>query len=204
VPEGFHTLFYYAVDHQGRQEGIKSRQFMVDIVPPQFVVSTPQDNATLSSKDVVVSGSVEVGATVKIDGQSVSVDAAGHFNKIITISGSSAVITVTATDFAGNSVQEVLHVSLDTTPPTLTVISPVSFQEVHKLPVIVRGTTEPGATVTVNGNAATVDANGGFLYGLYEVSEGVASTIQVIAKDAAANANIKNINIKYIKTTIIT
>jgi len=203
VPEGFHTLFYFAVDHQGRQEGIKSRQFMVDIVPPQIVISTPQNNATLSSKDVVVSGSVEVGATVKVDGLPVSVDALGHFNKIIIMTGSSAVITVTATDFAGNSTQKVLHVSLDTTPPTLTVTSPVSFQEVHKLPVIVRGTTEPGAIVTVNGNAATVDANGGFLYGLYEISEGVTSTIQVIAKDTAGNANTKNINIKYIKTTII-
>jgi len=203
MPEGFHTLFYYAVDHQGRQEGIKSRQFMVDIVPPQIVITSPEDNAVLISKDVVLSGSVEVGATVTIDGQSISVDASGHFNTTITISGNSAVMTIVATDFAGNSTQKVLHVSLDTTPPTLTVISPVSFQEVHKLPVLVRGTTEPGATVTVNGNAATVDANGGFLYGLYEVSEGVASTIQVVAKDTAGNTTTKNINIKYIKTTII-
>jgi len=203
VPEGFHTLFYYAVDHQGRQEEIKSRQFMVDTVPPQLVITSPADNATLNSKDVVVSGTVEVGAIVKIDGQPISVDAAGHFSTIITISGSSAVITVAATDIAGNSVQEVLHVSLDTTPPALTVISPVSFQEVHKLPVIVRGTTEPGATVTVNGKVATVDVSGGFLYGLYEVSEGEVSIIQVVAKDAAGNATAKNINIKYIKTTII-
>jgi len=203
VPEGFHMLFYYAVDYQGRQEGIKSRQFMVDTVPPQLVITSPADNATLNSKDVVVSGSVDVGAAVKVDGQPISVDAAGHFNKIITISGSSAVMTIVATDLAGNSVQEVLHVSLDMTPPALIVISPVAFQEFHKLPVIVRGTTELGATVTVNGNAATVDINGGFLYGLYEASEGEASIIQVVAKDAAGNATTKNINIKYIKTTII-
>jgi len=203
VPEGFHMLFYYAVDHQGRQEGIKSRQFMVDTAPPQLVITSPVDNATLNSKDVVVSGSVDVGAAVKVDGQPISVDAAGHFNKIITISGSSAIMTIVATDIAGNSVQEVLHVSLDTTPPALIVISPVSFQEIHKLPVIVRGTTELGATVTVNGNAATVDVSGGFLYGLYEASEGEVSIIQVVAKDAAGNATEKNINIKYIKTTII-
>ncbi len=203
VPEGFHTLFYYAVDHQGRQGGIKSKQFMVDIVPPQIVIASPADNATLNSKDVVVSGSVEVGANVKIDGQSVSVDAAGHFNEIITISGNSAVMTVTATDFAGNSVQEVIHVSLDTTPPALTVTSPIPFQEVHKLPVLVQGTTEPGATVTVNDKTATVDASGGFLYGLYEISEGEASIIQVVAKDVAGNATTETINIKYIKTTII-
>ena len=203
VPEGFHTLFYFAVDSEGRQEGVRSTQFMVDIVPPQLVITSPTDNASLNSKNVVVSGSVETGASVKIDGQSVSVDAAGHFNKIITISGTSAVITIVATDFAGNSTQKVLHVSLDTTPPVLTVISPVSFQECHKLPILVRGTTEPDATVTVNGNEATVDANGGFLYGLYEISEGEASIIQVIAKDTAGNATTKTINIKYIKTTII-
>lgn len=203
VPEGIHTLFYYAVDHQGRQEGIKSMQFKVDSVLPQLVIASPEDNAVLNSKDIVVSGSVEVGATVKVDGQPVSVDEVGHFNKIITISGNSAAITVVAMDFAGNSTQKVLHVSLDTTPPALTVISPVSFREVHKLPVLVRGTTEPGATVTVNGKAATVDADGGFLYGLYEISEGEASIIQVVAKDAAGNVATKNVNVTYIKTTII-
>jgi len=148
VPEGIHTLFYYAVDSEGHQEGIKSVQFRVDTVPPQLAVTSPVDNAVLNSNNIAVSGVVDVGAIVKVDGQPVSVDAAGHFNTIITISGNSAVIAVAATDLAGNSVQEMLHVSLDTTPPPLTVTSPIPFQEIHKLPVLVQGTTDPGATVT--------------------------------------------------------
>jgi len=48
-----------------------------------------------------------------------------------------------------------------------------------------------------------VEADGSFLYELSELGEGEMFIIKVVAKDAAGNTNTKNINIKYIKTTII-
>jgi len=204
VPEGTHTLFYYAVDHQGHQEASKSMQFKVDTVPPQLIVSTPQDNAVLNSKDIAVSGTVDVGATIKVNGQAASVDSAGHFSATVHITGNSAVINITAVDSAGNSTQKTLHVSLDTIPPALTITAPVPFQEIHKLPVQITGKTEPGTTVTVDGNAATVDEDGNFTYALATLKEGEMSIIEVIAKDTAGNTTKKNINVKYMKTTIIT
>jgi len=121
----------------------------------------------------------------------------------IQISGDSAIITIVAIDLAGNSTQKILHVTLDTTPPELTVTTPVPFQEVHRLPLQVKGTTEPGATVTVNDSNITVEADGSFLYELSELGEGEMFIIKVVAKDAAGNTTKKNINVEYVKTTTI-
>ena len=203
VPEGIHTLFYYAVDHQGHQEQVKSTQFKVDTVPPQLVISSPKDNAVLNSKNVSVNGTVDIGATVSVNGKAATVDSAGHFVANVKISGNSAVITIVAKDIAGNTAQKVLHVSVDTTPPKLTVTTPLPFQEIHKLPVIVKGVTEPGAIVTVNDNPVSVDKDGNFSFALSDLTEGKLSIINVVAKDAAGNTTKKMINVKYIKTTIV-
>jgi len=77
------------------------------------------------------------------------------------------------------------------------------FQEVHRLPLQVKGTTEPGATVTVNDSNITVEADGSFLYELSELGEGEMFIIKVVAKDAAGNTTKKNINVEYVKTTTI-
>ena len=204
IPEGVHTLYYYAVDHQNHKESPLSMRIKVDTVPPQLIIASPKDNAVLSSKDVTVSGTVDVGATVKVDGQAATVDGAGHFTTVIHITNDSAVINITAIDLAGNTSQQTLHVSIDTTPPVLTVTSPVSFQEVHKLPLKVEGTTEAGALVTVNGNPVTVNQDGTFSGSIATLNEGGISIITVIAKDAAGNTTKKTINVKYIKTTTIT
>jgi len=113
VAEGIHTLFYYAVDHQGHQESAKSTQFKVDTILPQLVVTSPEDNAILNSHAVAVSGTVDVGSMVKVEGQDVLVDGAGHFSATTQISGDSAIITIVAIDLAGNSTQKILHVTLD-------------------------------------------------------------------------------------------
>jgi len=204
VPEGIHTLYYYAVDHQGHKESLHSVQIKVDTVPPQLIVSEPKDGAVLSNRSVTVSGTVDVGSTVKINGQNASVDGSGHFTAVITISGNSAVLVIKAVDLAGNTTQKTLHVSIDTTPPVLKVTTPVPFQEIHKLPLQVKGATEPGASVTVNGTMATVDKDGNFTAEVSSLNESGMSIITVIAKDKAGNETKKTINVKYVKTTTIT
>ena len=204
VPEGVHVLYYYAVDNQNHKEPPLSMQIKVDTIPPQLIVSSPKDNAVLNSKDVTVSGTIDVGSTVKVNGQAANVDSAGHFTLVIHITNDSDVLNITAIDLAGNTSQQTLHVSIDTTPPALTVKTPVSFQEVHNLPLKVEGTTEAGAIVIINGNSATVDKDGNFSGSVPTLNENGISIITVIAKDAAGNSTKKVINVKYIKTTIIT
>ena len=204
APEGVHTLHYYAVDHQGHEEEPHSMQIKVDTVPPQLVISSPKDGEVLNSKDVTVSGTVDVGSTVKVNGEAANVDGSGHFSIIIHLTGTSEVLNVTAIDLAGNTSKKTLHVSVDTTPPALTVTTPVPFQEVHRLPLLVKGVTEKGASVTVNGAQASVDEDGNFSYEITDLNTTGMTIITVMAKDAAGNTSKKTINVKYVKTTIVT
>jgi hypothetical protein len=203
VPEGTHILYYYAMDHRGHKQETQSVIFKVDTIPPQLVIASPKNNAVLNSKTFEVKGTVDIGSTVKVDGKPVAVSSSGSFTAQVTMNGDSAVITVVAEDLAGNTTTKTIAVSLDTTPPALTVTSPVPFQEIHKLPVVVQGKTEKDATVTVNGNTVTVNEDGTFSYALSSLPEGAMSVITVIAKDPAGNETKKMINVKYIKTTIM-
>ena len=203
VSEGVHTFYYYAVDNQGHQEKTSSMQFKVDTIPPQLTVTFPQDNAILNNKNISLSGFVDAGSTVKVNGVLATVDPTGQFSIDVEISQASEVIIVMAMDLAGNSTQITLKVSLDLTPPSLEITSPVPFQEIHSLPLIVQGKTEKGALVTANGIPATVNLDGSFSCVLNSLSDSDISLIEVIAKDVAGNATKRTVNVKYVRTTII-
>ncbi len=203
VPEGVHTLYYYAVDHQNHKEKVQAMVFKVDTVPPQIVVLSPKNGAVLNSRTVVVKGKVDKGCVVTVSGETAEVDQNGNFTATLQLTSNNATLIIVAKDPAGNVSQTKLSVSVDTTPPALTVTNPVPFQEVHRLPLVVKGKTEKGATVTVNGNPAEVDSNGNFTYVMNNLNETGFTMITVIAKDAAGNETKKVINVKYIKTTII-
>jgi hypothetical protein len=94
-----------------------------------------------------------------------------------------------ATDAAGNTAPwpEALQalITVDMTPPALTVLSPTDGGRVDAGPVLVRGTTDPGALVTVNGIAAPV-MSGTFTATLQAAVPDLP--IRVRATDAAGNA----------------
>jgi hypothetical protein len=203
APEGIHTLYYYAVDKEDHKEEVRSLQIKVDTIPPQIVVIFPQDNSVLNSKTLVVKGVVDVGSTVKVDGNAVTVDGLGNFEASIEVLSSPQIINISATDPAGNSSQKVLTVYLDTTPPNLTIVKPVMFQQVSKLPLIIEGITEKGAKVTINGDSAEVREDGTFSYAMQSLPEGQFAVIEVVATDEAGNSTKKTVSVKYSKSIIM-
>ena len=203
APEGIHTLYYYAVDKEDHKEEVRSLQIKVDTIPPQIVMIFPQDNSVLNSKTLVVKGVVDVGSTVKVGGDSVIVDGLGNFEASIDVLSSPQIINISATDPAGNSSQKTLTVYLDTTPPNLTIVKPVMFQQVSKLPLIVEGITEKGAKVTVNGDSAEVREDGVFSHSLKTLPEGQIAVIEVVATDEAGNSTKKTVSVKYSKSIIM-
>ncbi|MCX6328217.1 MAG: stalk domain-containing protein, partial [Bacteroidia bacterium] len=196
-------LYYYAVDKEDHKEEVRSLQIKVDTIPPQIVVIFPQDNSVLNSKTLIVKGVVDVGSMVKVNGDSVTVDGLGNFEASAEVLSSPQIINISATDPAGNSSQKVLTVYLDTTPPNLTVVKPVMFQQVSKLPLIIEGITEKGAKVTVNGDSAEVREDGVFSYSLRTLPEGQFAVIEVIAIDEAGNSTKKTVSVKYSKSIIM-
>jgi len=203
APEGIHTLYYYAVDKEDHKEEVRSIQIKVDTIPPQIVVIFPQDNSVLNSKTLIVKGVVDVGATVMVNGDSVTVGGLGNFEASVEVLSSPQVINISATDLAGNSSQKTLTVYLDTTPPNLTIVKPVMFQQVSKLPLIIEGITEKGAKVTINGDSADVREDGVFSYPLKTLSEGQIAVIEVVATDGAGNSTKKTVSVKYSKSIVM-
>jgi len=203
APEGVHTLFYYAVDKEGYKEETKPLQIKVDTIPPVITVFAPLNNAVLNSSAVLVKGNVDVGSSLKINAETVQVDGIGNFETTVNLQNNSDVINISAVDIAGNFSQVSITVSVDTTPPPLTVTKPIMFQQVGKLPVIVEGKTEPGASVTVSGLDATVNADGIFTYLLTKLPEGTLSTIEVVATDAAGNFTKRSVSVKFSKSVVL-
>lgn len=72
----------------------------------------------------------------------------------------------------------------DTTPPEVEILSYRAYGNMY----IVRGKTEPGAIVSVNGLNVTVKADGSFTKTVEFREEG-AATIEVVARDAWGNEN---------------
>ncbi len=91
--------------------------------------------------------------------------------------------------FAGARVEEVA----DTTPPRLEISRP---QQMGNF-VLVQGVTEPGATVTINGEKVVVDSNGVFKKALVVHREG-RNELVIRATDPAGNAT-ERIEIVYVE-----
>ena len=203
VPEGVHTFYYYAIDKEGHKEEVRSLQVKVDTLPPVIAIISPQDSSVLSSKVVTIKGYVDPGSTILVDGKSVTVDGTGNFEAGVEISTSPQTIRIDATDIAGNTAQKTLTLSLDLTPPPLSITKPVMFQQVNTLPLLVEGKTEKGAKVSVNGEVVEVKGDGSFSFALSTLPEGELSKIEVVATDSAGNSTKQIVSVKYSKTTII-
>jgi hypothetical protein len=202
VPDGVHTLYFYAQDKFQNKEITQSKQFKVDTAPPAITVTYPQQNAILNTKNFTITGTTEAGATLTINNNSVSVGANGSFSYDAVISGL-ATFTIVAKDSAGNTKQFVLNVSLDTTPPILNVSEPKAFEEIHAQFVTVKGKTEKDAKVTINGTEVQVNpADYSFSYSLQLTTSGLNS-IQVIAVDLAGNQSVLGIPVNFIPKTKI-
>jgi hypothetical protein len=202
APEGTHTLTYYATDRLGNRSETGTVTIAVDSIAPVIALTSPRDGEMLNSASFVVQGTVDVGSTLQINGQGTAVDATGSFAAPVTIQGTSATIVVDATDLAGNAAHKTVSVSIDKTPPTLTVSQPVNFQKIQRLPIVVTGKTEAGATVTVQGAAATVLADGSFEYPIASATDGPL-TVTVVARDGAGNTATRTIILSVLSTKLV-
>jgi hypothetical protein len=169
----------------------------LDTTPPTVTVTAPKvDGYTTNQDAVVVTGTTEPGATVKVNDQ-IADNVAGAFSKEVKLGASQNKITVVVTDSVGNAVSKEFFVSKDTIPPELTVQSPkdgavVNAQSLGK--VEVRGKTEPGATVYVNGERAGL---AGISFQAYVWLAQGNNTIDVVAYDEAGNMEPVTLSVTY-------
>jgi hypothetical protein len=88
------------------------------------------------------------------------------------------------------------HVRVDATPPFLVVTEPAEEATITRSPLVVRGETEPGARLLVNGAAVELDAEGRFALEV-EAGEG-AGELTFEAADAAGNVTRRSRAFRYV------
>jgi predicted nucleic acid-binding Zn-ribbon protein len=154
-----------------------------------------------SDPNVEVVGMSEPGATVMINLVPIPVNPDGSFRYALTLGEGLNTIQVDATDKVGNENQVLMNVVLDTTPPSLAIIGPSDGSNVTEPSVMVHGTTDPGASVWVNGVLAS---NGTAEWAATVVLAEGTNTIVVTASDALGNGVTLSINVAYIPPVYVT
>ncbi len=193
LSEGVHDVIVQAAD-TGASWNASSWSFTVDTVAPSLTITSPTVNLT-NDPVVTISGTTDPGTSVTVNGSAVTVNAAGGFTTDLTLPEGDHSIPVVATDGASNTNSATVEITVDTTPPAVSITSPADDATVEDATVTVTGTTEVGATLTVNGASVSVGADGSFSTQV-TLQEG-ANTITASATDAAGNEGTDSISVTY-------
>ena len=186
LAEGNNVFTVVAKDPAGNPNVIALR-IVRDSTPPRLKISNPPDGAIVNETLIQVKGSSDSDALVKVNGAGVSFVGGNFVAEVRLTKEGDNIITVDAYDALKNHVQVVLHVTLDTTAPELKITSPADNALTSANQVQLKGRTEPGANVTVDGDQVDVDVNGGFSVTEPLTTDG-AFTFDVIATDVAGNS----------------
>jgi peptidoglycan hydrolase-like protein with peptidoglycan-binding domain len=122
-----------------RQRVVEEWQFTVDTVDPTLDVDPLLGEGKINTDPAVFSGTTEPGAEVAVSADGIegttTAEDDGSFRLELTMDEGPATVLLTATDRAGNSVEQTLSLYVDASPPTLSVskIRPVVDQNSVKV-----------------------------------------------------------------------
>jgi hypothetical protein len=146
------TLKYFAKDSAGNLSETKTDNYVIDTVPPALNVSTLDNGSYTNNTALNIAGLVTDNVGVKgitINGTTVTVNADGSFSYALLLQSGANLITVTATDLAGNQTSNTRTVILDKTAPVLVVNSPADNSKTGQVLLTVSGTVDETSSVTV-------------------------------------------------------
>ncbi|MEY3288356.1 MAG: hypothetical protein RLZZ419_598 [Pseudomonadota bacterium] len=168
-------------------------------------ITSPATLLTVGSTPQTVKGTVSnPAAQITLNGAPVT-NSNGNFEAAVTLDEGHNTIAARATDAQGQDVTDIISLSLDMTPPYLTVESPKDGDTVrsNKIAVsglindIVRGTVAEGqALVTVNGKAASI-SNRSYLAEDISLNEG-DNVLKIDGADNVGNTSSISIKVNYL------
>jgi uncharacterized protein YfaP (DUF2135 family) len=183
--DGPHSATITTKDLAGNVASL-SWSWNVDTSGPTLVISSPEDRTVTAQPTVDVRGRTESGATLTVRGSVVALAADGTFATTVSLTEGTNVIDITATDLAGNSASTSRTVVYDSTGPTLSGVRSTEGTRTRAMSTVIKGSSsEPLASVTVNGAPAQILADGSFSFPASLV-EG-ANVFQVQASDFAGH-----------------
>jgi hypothetical protein len=193
--DGAYTVTVTATGPNGLSTS-EARDVVVDQTAPVTVISQPGVGAVVGSATPTIRGTSEPNSkvTIAIDGQvvgTVTADANGMWSFTVTepLGEGAHSVSASSVDAAGNQGQPAtVDFTIDLSAPMVTITSPMAGSQVGS-PVVVTGTAEPGATVTilidgVEAGKTTADASGAWSFEAGELPEGT-HTVEARVTDAA-------------------
>lgn len=192
-----------AIDAADCEGNTSHRELVLQLsVGPLVAITSPANGVTTSQRSVPVTGTASADrglATVVVNGQSAVVNGASWSATITLPPGDGTKpITAVATDVEGHTATAGVNVTLDTTPPPITLAREPEAQTWYG-GVFIAGWAQdalsPLASVTCNGTAATLGDEGLFNCSL-DYQPGL-NTIQIVARDAAGNASTLTRGVTY-------
>jgi len=187
--EGTNNLTLKATDRVGNtnQRNLGEGAIILDTIPPLLTITSPPDGLYTRDTAVFLSGRTEDVATVTIDGARVNV-VRGSFAKELTLAEGRWDIVVRATDDAGNYQERTITVTVDITPPVLSIDTPAGGKaETAEDKYFITGHMDADlSNIYVNGENRTT------LLGEFAMEvplvEG-ANPFKIVAMDRAGNRN---------------
>lgn len=196
IKGGNHKTFKFKT--RVERQVIKTQALVIKITSPATLL-------TVGSTPQTIKGSIsDPAARITLNGAPVS-NSNGYFEAAVTLNEGHNTIAARATDAQGQDVTDIISLSLDMTPPYLTVESPQDGDTVrsNKIAVsglindIVRGTVAEGqALVTVNGKAANI-SNRSYLAEDITLNEG-DNILKIDGADNVGNTSSISIKVNYL------
>jgi hypothetical protein len=170
-------LLFYSKNGYGSEKE-KAIEFMVDTLKPEIEIFNLKDQKTLTKEEKFkiegksfktrIDGWRDITYTydsVFINGKEVSISPKdGTFFYVLELVEGENPILIHAEDEAGNFVEKTFLVTRDSTPPEITITSPLPETTFTKNPVVITGKTDPTAKLTINGNDVELEDNGSFRF----------------------------------------
>ncbi|MBI5847209.1 MAG: Ig-like domain-containing protein [Nitrospirae bacterium] len=192
---GFNTITVSATDATSASVSAEVNVVMDNLSP---VISLSPVPEVTTGPAIEIKGNVDdvTATTVNLQGKSVTVPAGGgQFSIIADLVEGLNILTVTATDAAGNSTVLPMPITFDSISPVVAITSPLSGSYTNRNSTGVEGTVSDATAIAVTVNSlAAVISSGGFTISAVPLIEG-PNQITATATDAAGHTGTSEITI---------
>jgi parallel beta-helix repeat protein len=155
LAEGTNTITFECHDAAGNKAS-STRTVEKDSIPPMLMLLKPTDGFATTQDSVDIVGSADTDCSLTINSRPLALDN-GQFSIQAGLVEGENQFELIARDKAGNENRSLLTVIKDSTPPTITILSPIDGELLNYSMVKIQGTTEAGAILRINGNLVTLD-----------------------------------------------
>ncbi len=186
LTEGQHLVTAESTDAAGNL-GLSALNVTVDLTAPALALDGGANRLVPSVEAVLISGMTDTGSIVTVSGPAGAIDPLivgtdGLFNATVTVHEGENLITVTATDGAGNAATATQTITRDSIDPSLSLDQEIpGVTNANNLTI--SGSTDQ-SRVTING--VQVNATNGSFIQTMDLPEGLV-TITIVVTDAAGN-----------------